>query len=581
MIESAASGLLAAAIICFALFSEKLINSGNTFGWLRSLLFLLAVGVAALYQSFNINRLGQKIRSGFSRNYLGIPDMLVQIHAPSRTDRPARWAWKGLLSLLLCVSHGIAGVEGAAAELGFAIRMSLRPKSSRWSEQIRRTDNATILAAAISGAFCAPFAAVLMPIELGMGGRTLYTVVAAITACFGVKEGINILHLSPLMDFNSGLDGMDYRSLPLWMALAAIAIIGGFLGAGFVQLWTFFYRSLTQISRRWNSMKCLLAGLVIFLVIQIYPMSAEYPQNLFRDLLADSFTSNFNFYAGYGFHGGILLFSRTLILALFIAGVGSIGIIWPLLTLGACMGLALQHFAIPPALSSYLPMMLLAGSASLLSAVMGTPISSAVLIYEFTGQVEAGIFALFVSQISNRVARSVSHPLVDQGLRLKGLAIAHGRSVSVLESIPVKDVMVTDHEVIHERESLMQVSHILMNSKYPFLPVVSKSGVYTGMVTVDMLQARLEESKDGSIVSKYFEVKDLLYRSQSKEMVVSADDTLASTQELFQELPCAPVLDQNKKVQGLLFVHHVRLAYEREVAKRFLLSTYDTTKTTP
>lgn len=572
MIESAASGLLAAVIVCATLYLQNRLTVSSHIH-LRTLLLVLATVSALSYQTLSSI---SKLRRGLAKSYLGIPDILVQIHAPSQADRPLRWFWKGIISILFALSNGVVGLEGATAEWVMAARMYFRSRSSRWSDQHRRTDGSTVLAAAVSGAFCAPFAAILLPIELGMGGRTLSSAVAALTAFFGVKEGINILHLSSLMDFNSGLDGMDYRSFPLWMALAAIAIIGGFLGGGFIHLWTFFYKSLSQATRqnslRWSAIKILIGAITLYLVVHIYPMSADFPQNLFRDLLANSFTTSYNSITGYGIHGGILFFSRTLMLGLMIASFGSVGIIWPLLTLGACMGLALQHFAIPGELGAYLPMMILAGAAAFLSAVMGTPISSAVLIYEFTGQVEAGIFALFVSQLADYVARGVSRPLVDQGLRLKGLAISQGRSISVLEAIKVCDVMVTDHETIHEKESLTQVSSKLMASKYPLLPVVSKNGTYTGMLTVDMVQARLEESKQNPTMSKFFEVRDLLFRSESKYKSVTADDSLAVTQSLFGELPCTPVLSKDGHVQGLLFVHHVRLAYEREVARRFLLS---------
>jgi hypothetical protein len=39
---------------------------------------------------------------------------------------------------------------------------------------------------------------------------------------------------------------------------------------------------------------------------------------------------------------------------------------------------------------------------------------------------------------------------------------------------------------------------------------------------------------------------------------------------MFQDIPCVPVLNSDGQVEGLLFVHHVRLAYEREMARRSL-----------
>jgi hypothetical protein len=64
--------------------------------------------------------------------------------------------------------------------------------------------------------------------------------------------------------------------------------------------------------------------------------------------------------------------------------------------------------------------------------------------------------------------------------------------------------------------------------------------------------------------------KDLLYRSGFKTKTLKANDRLSSTTGIFEEVPCVPVLTDDGRVQGLLFVHNVRLAYDREVGRRSL-----------
>src|SRR6185437_2602269 len=83
---------------------------------------------------------------------------------------------------LLTLCGGIAGPEGAAVEISHALAMKLRARSARWFEQRRRTDAAMTLSAAVTAAFRAPFGGILLPIELGIGGRTLSSVISALTA---------------------------------------------------------------------------------------------------------------------------------------------------------------------------------------------------------------------------------------------------------------------------------------------------------------------------------------------------------------------------------------------------------------
>jgi CBS domain-containing protein len=73
-----------------------------------------------------------------------------------------------------------------------------------------------------------------------------------------------------------------------------------------------------------------------------------------------------------------------------------------------------------------------------------------------------------------------------------------------------------------------------------------------------------------SPLANLLEAKDLLYRSGFKVPTVKATDKLSSTTKLFEEVPCVPVLGEEGRVIGLLFAHNVRLAYDREVARRTL-----------
>jgi hypothetical protein len=142
----------------------------------------------------------------------------------------------------------------------------------------------------------------------------------------------------------------------------------------------------------------------------------------------------------------------------------------------------------------------------------------------------------------------------------------------VLGAVAVRDAMVTDQEVLHEHEPISAIYPRLLKSRYPFLPVVNSQNVYVGLLTVDTIQEAWEKQSltSNAPLSNLLEAKDLLYRSGVDAPTVKVNDRLSATHGLFDEVPCLPVLSEDRRVAGLLFIHHVRLAYDREVARRSL-----------
>jgi hypothetical protein len=72
-------------------------------------------------------------------------------------------------------------------------------------------------------------------------------------------------------------------------------------------------------------------------------------------------------------------------------------------------------------------------------------------------------------------------------------------------------------------------------------------------------------------LARLIEAKDLLYRSGKKTPHVKTSDALPAVMALLEDFPCLPVVGDGGRVLGLLFVHNVRLAYERQVARSALV----------
>ncbi|MBI2712430.1 MAG: CBS domain-containing protein, partial [Bdellovibrio sp.] len=175
--------------------------------------------------------------------------------------------------------------------------------------------------------------------------------------------------------------------------------------------------------------------------------------------------------------------------------------------------------------------------------------------------------------LANRLRGILRTPaLISKNLEMRGVPMIGGRSSVVLREISLQDCMVSDFEVISEREPLVDLYGRIQKARYPFLPVVDSKGAYLGLLTIDMIQEgwQAREVIATGPLSKLVEAKDLLYSTGFKAPTVQIDEKISNIPNLFEDIPCVPVLGKDRKILGLLFVHNLRLAYDREIARQSL-----------
>lgn len=517
--------------------------------------------VAMLLQRFVLDSHGG-VRS---RAYDGMADLFIHIHSPSSPDPAFRWAIRGLNSLLLAICGGKAGVEGAATELTHALALSVRPRSARWLEPRRRTDASTALAAGVSAAFGAPFTGFLLPLELGMGGRAAALALGSLIAFVGSRALRGALGLDTL-DFSGALADIEFLDVRVWLGVLIVGVAAGIMGAGLSRFFRYAQESLLDLFQTQTWPRILCAGVLLFLVIITVQGAHAPPQRLFEQALS----------AQAGSTGALWLifFAGALSLAMVLAGFGTIGLFWPALSLGALFGAGSGEL-LQPWLGdgSVLTLMTLVGGAAFWATLLGAPLAGAVVVLELTHEPGVLLPCLFAALIAQQVQRQLkSGPLAQGDLEARGLGLVGGRSTGVLSAIPVREAIVTDYEVVHEQEPLSEIRPRLLKSRYPFFPVVTAQGLYVGLLTTDVIQEawRMQSEHSNSPLSGLFEAKDLLYRAGIKAPTVKVDDRLSAAGGMFEAAPCVPVLTDDGRIMGLLFNHNVRLAYDREMARRSL-----------
>ncbi len=564
MIEAALIGLVSAlGVSGLAALQKRLFASEEI-----SPLWILALGVLAAAVAA-----WQAKRTPSDTGYEGLADLFYRIHAPSSPDRPGRWLVRAFVSSGLVLFGGVAGAEGPAIEAAYGFAAKIRNRSARWFENRRRTDVACAMASGIAAAFGAPLAGILFPVELGIGGRTLYSAVASLVGFLGAH------YLAPAMPGRPmDLAGSFYLfGISDWkesLGVIGVGVFCGVVGAALSWFVRFSQVQLLQLFRGCGAhwLRILTAGAVICFTFVLYRGGFVPLPGLLEQVLHGQLG---------GSEVGLIAVSRALILALALSGFGMAGLFWPLAGLGGVLGWGVNDWFYHD-LPGFAASAGLVGMAAMLSAVLGAPVASAVLVFEAARSPQILLPALVGAMVARGICRLLGgRKLIESGLESRGVRLGEGRSLSVLESLFVKDAMITDFDRIDEQEPISGLRDRIGGSRYPFFPVIrgqKACGNFAGVVTLDMIQDALLDAEsrvelrggNHPAILEMLEVKDLLYRYGVKLPTCRPEQRLSEISLLLDRYPYLPVLDLDQNLVGLLMGHEVRLCYDREVARRSL-----------
>jgi len=158
--------------------------------------------------------------------------------------------------------------------------------------------------------------------------------------------------------------------------------------------------------------------------------------------------------------------------------------------------------------------------------------------------------------------RFTKHSIYVQYLLNRGINIRHGREVSIMNSIKVRDVMNTEFTTIAQEMPFRKILETISYSKNFYFPVLDNKGDMTGILSFSDIREMMFEEQLG----------DLLVAGElatHKVLALTPEQNLNQAMELFTQLDVdqLPVVrhDDKVKVIGMITRGDVMASYNREI----------------
>ena len=402
-----------------------------------------------------------------------------------------------LASLITLSSGGSTGREGPVVHLAAVI-------SSKIS-RIIKADGMTsrdllgcAVASAVAASFNAPIAGTIFAMEVILRHYAVHSfgpiVIAAVSGALVSRFGFG-----DITEFV-----LPAHELEFYWELPAFVLLGLTCGAVAVVMmraifWAEDKGDLWQVQfgiPGW--MRPGLAGLALG-IIAIW---APHIIGVGYETTSLALTGQIGFWAAIGF-----VVVKVAAVAITMAGRMGGGAFSPALMVGALTGLAFGWVAtgLFPTMSGTQALYAIAGMGAVGAAILGAPISTSLIVFEMTGDWQAGLAVMVAVAVSTSLAsKFVARSLFLEQLERRGVRLAAGPQAYLLATIPVKSLMrdldhprmadltackaLIEQDTYVVRSSSLEVALPLFEGpKHAFLPVVASTDTGEAPVLIGAL----------------------------------------------------------------------------------------------
>jgi CIC family chloride channel protein len=455
-------------------------------------------------------------------------------------------------------SGGSAGREGPTVQIGSAVGSSIGHFFHLSTERIQVLVGCGA-AAGIAASFNAPLAGVLFSLEVILGNFTIHTfspiVIASVigTVTGRALEGNEVTFQLPFHQL------VHYSEIIYYLVLGLICAV---VARGFTLCYFYIKKLFAQDIDIPQIIKPALGGLLVGI------LSLRLPEVLGNGYEAMQLALTGNMFWGLAF---VLIFVKILSTSLTLGSGGLGGIFAPALFMGAMVGAVFGtgvHWVFPQ-MSASPETYAVVGMGAVAAAVMQAPLTIILMLFELTNDYTL-ILPIMVACIVSAYSYKglAQHSIYVQYLLNDGINIKHGREVSVLDGIKVKDVMNQVVTTIPEEMPFRKIIESISYSKNFYFPVVNSEGDMTSIISFnDIREMMFEEGLGDLIVAGELSTKKVLF--------LNIENNLNEAMELFARLDVdqLPVVagEGSRKVIGMLNRGDMVSAYNREV----LVSEFD------
>lgn len=435
---------------------------------------------------------------------------------------------------LLSSGFGLSlGIEGGFTQAAGAVGSRAGRLLNRRRHDVRMLVGAGA-AGGIAGAFGAPFAGAAYGFELIVGSYTVATlapvVAASVAGMLSAHALIGHSYHIPVGAFDVGRDGDVVTAVVLGILCGWLSVV---LMRGVTATESFFYTSGLRTTWRPLVGGILVGGIAIFVPhvlgsghqAMALVLHGGLPLGLLAAVLAAKIMAS-ALSIGAGFRGG--LFSTSLFLG---AATGALAG-----RMGMSFGLLMP---------GDVAILSLVGMASFGAAVVGAPMTMALLAVEVTGDLSVvGPVLLGVLAAVLTVRQVFGYSFATWRFHLRGEAILGGEDIGWARQITAEDLMRRDLATAPET---MRVSEF--RSRFPlgstkFVAAVNAAGAFVGLVDVADVHARSiiesAEAKDGTLEHS------LIYPTAWVEASTRFDHLMPLFEQLQTEV--LVVVDDRRKV---------------------------------
>lgn len=541
LIVGFSSGLVAAALKNAVFFIQSLLKAGSLKGE-ESYLYLIYPGLGILLTVL-VSRYFLKGKYGHS-----IPNVLQSI-SKSNSILPRSATYTSLVTSLITVGFGgSVGLEGPTVGASSAIGSNY----ARWSRLNYKKTTLMLgcgAAAAMSGIFHAPIAAVVFVLEVIMLDLTATSMVPLLLASVSATLASYLMFGDEVLFDIEVVDSFNLSDVPFYILLG---IFTGLLSVYFCKSYWAIERSFDKVKDRYR--KVLVGSVVLGGLIFLFPPLYGEGFVSIKAMLNGDISSLFEGSMFYDFRNefwvvGLFLlgivFIKSIATTLTLGAGGFGGVFAPSMFMGSAFGFLFAR-TINQMGVFYISErnFTLVSMAGLIAGILHAPLTALFLIAEITSGYELVIPLMLTAAISFLTAKYFQpHSLYTLQLAEKGELITHNKDQAVLTLMQLKTEVESDFSKVLPDQTLGELVKIVSVSKRNIFPVVNKDGNLEGVVLLDDIRQIMFDPL------KYDSVKVYELMTQYPDAVASSD-TMEIVMQKFHQSGAwnLPVIDNDRYI---------------------------------